>query len=126
VKSWERCIAHAYTPERLFQRFRHQVDATYAKRIRTPIKGKLSLANLVRGFHLTWRTAWHLALQPDYRWSFLKAAGHALRRGQIDTVFNMAFVGHHLITFTREALEGKQNASFYSKHSKSPSKRMAA
>jgi len=26
----------------------------------------------------------------------------------------MAFVGHHLIEFTREALRGQQNASFYS------------
>lgn len=126
VRSWERCIAYAYDPARLFDRFRHQVDATYAHRLKTPVRGKLSLSNLVRGFHLTWRTLWHLALRPSYRWSFLKAAGHALRRGQIDTVFNMAFVGHHLITFTREALEGKQNASFYSKHVKGPSKRMAA
>ena len=28
--------------------------------------------------------------------------------------FAMAFVGHHLIEFTREALRGEQNASFYS------------
>jgi hypothetical protein len=26
----------------------------------------------------------------------------------------MAFVAHHLIQFTREALRGEQNASFYS------------
>src|SRR5690606_1551922 len=110
----------------LFERFRHQVDATYANRIKTPLKGKLSLANMVRGFHLTWRTILHLCILPSYRGTFLKAALHALKRGQVDTIFNMAFVGHHLISFTREALEGEQNASFYSKHSKAPSKRMAA
>jgi hypothetical protein len=37
-----------------------------------------------------------------------------LRRGKIDAVFGMAFIGHHLIEFTREALRGEQNASFYS------------
>ena len=37
----------------------------------------------------------------------------------------MGFVGYHLIQFTREALRGEQNASFYSTHErqvqKSPS-----
>ncbi len=28
----------------------------------------------------------------------------------------MGFVAHHLIKFTREALRGEQNASFYSTH----------
>jgi len=28
-------------------------------------------------------------------------------------VFNMGFVAHHLIRFTREALRGEHNASFY-------------
>ncbi len=31
VATWRRCVAHAYDPERLFARFAHQVDATYAK-----------------------------------------------------------------------------------------------
>ena len=38
----------------------------------------------------------------------------ALRRGQIDAAFSMGVVGHHMITFSREALRGEQNASFYS------------
>jgi hypothetical protein len=29
-------------------------------------------------------------------------------------IFAMGFVGHHLIEFSREALRGEQNASFYS------------
>ncbi|MGF7158626.1 radical SAM superfamily enzyme YgiQ (UPF0313 family) [Rhodoligotrophos appendicifer] len=126
IGSWQRCIEHAYAPERLFERFRYQVDATYSNRIKTPLRGKLSLANLVRGLALTWNTLIYLGIKPKYRGIFWRAALHALKRGQIDTVFNMAFVGHHLITFTKEALEGEQNASFYSKHTKAPSKRMAA
>ena len=41
-------------------------------------------------------------------------AKHALRHGQIDGMFGAAFMGYHLIQFTREALRGDQNASYYS------------
>ena len=44
LASWRRTIAYAYTPERLFARFRYQVDATYANRLRLPAKGKLTKA----------------------------------------------------------------------------------
>ena len=47
------------------------------------------------------------------RW-FWKAVLPALRRGQIDAALSMGVVGHHLIRFSREALRGEQNASFYS------------
>ena len=39
---------------------------------------------------------------------------YAAKRGQIDGALGMAFMAHHLIKFTREALSGEQNASFYS------------
>ena len=41
-------------------------------------------------------------------------AKHALRQGQIDGMMGAAFMGYHLIQFTREALRGDQNASYYS------------
>ena len=41
---------------------------------------------------------------------------HAFRRGQIDAVLGIGFVAYHLIAFSREALRGDQNASFYSTH----------
>ena len=46
VATWRRCIAYAYDPERLFARFTHQVDATYANRMVTPARGKLTIPNL--------------------------------------------------------------------------------
>ena len=46
VATWRRCIAHAYDPERLFARFTHQVDATFANRMIAPARGKLTIANL--------------------------------------------------------------------------------
>ena len=54
LASWRRTIAYAYTPERLFARFRYQVDATYANRLRLPAKGKLTKVNLKRGAVLAW------------------------------------------------------------------------
>ena len=50
----------------------------------------------------------------DYRRPFLRAASHAFKHKQYDAVFGIAFIGYHLIEFTREALRGEQNASFYS------------
>jgi radical SAM superfamily enzyme YgiQ (UPF0313 family) len=116
VASWRRCIAYAYDPERLFARFTHQVDATYANRMMTPLRGKLTLNNL-RGFLvLGFNVAFRVGLLSDYRRPFWRATRHALRRGQIDAVLGMGFVTHHLIKFSREALRGDQNASFYSAH----------
>jgi hypothetical protein len=114
IGAWRRCIAHAYDPQRLFARFMHQVDATYVNRIVPPARGRLTLENLTFALVFAARIARHVGLKADYRRHFWRAARHALRRGQIDTVFGMAFVAHHLIEFTREALRGEQNASFYS------------
>ena len=55
-----------------------------------------------------------LLILSDFRAAFWKTAKHALRHGQIDGMFGAAFMGYHLIQFTREALRGDQNASYYS------------
>jgi hypothetical protein len=38
----------------------------------------------------------------------------------------MGFVSHHLIRFSREALRGQQNASFYSTREREQAERAAA
>jgi hopanoid C-2 methylase len=114
LATWRRVIAHANDPEKLFARFRHQVDATYVNRLVPPVRGRLSLTNLRNAAVLTFSVALRVGLLSDYRRPFWRAALHALRHGQIDTALGMAFVAHHLIQFTREALRGEQNASFYS------------
>ena len=118
--AWRRCIAHAYTPERLFQRFVHQMDATYAKRIKTPVRTRLTLSNLRRGLVLGLNIAIRVGILSDYRRAFWRAAREALRRGQIEAIFNMGFVAHHMIRFTGEALAGQQNASFYAARPEGP------
>ena len=114
VAMWRRCIAYANDPERLFARFHHQVEATYVNRMITPARGKLNWANLSGALVLAFRVVLHIGILSDYRKPFWRAARHSLRRGQIDAVLGMGFIAHHLIQFTREALRGEQNASYYS------------
>jgi hypothetical protein len=118
VAMWRRCIAHAYAPERLFKRFTHQVEATYANRLVGPVRGKLTLNNLRLALVLAFNVAFRIGVLSDYRRWFWNAALPALRRGQIDAALSMGVVGHHLIRFSREALRGEQNASFYSAQSR--------
>ncbi|MFY9894298.1 MAG: B12-binding domain-containing radical SAM protein [Xanthobacteraceae bacterium] len=118
VAMWRRCIAHAYAPERLFQRFTHQIEATYANRQVGPVRGKLTVNNLRLALVLAFNVALRIGVFSDYRRWFWKAVLPALRRGQIDAALSMGVVGHHLIRFSREALRGEQNASFYSAQSR--------
>jgi radical SAM superfamily enzyme YgiQ (UPF0313 family) len=118
VAMWRRCIAHAYAPERLFERFAHQVDATYANRLVGPVRGKLTWNNLRLALVLAFNVAVRIGVFSDYRRWFWKAVLPALRRGQIDAALSMGVVGYHLIRFSREALRGEQNASFYSAQSR--------
>lgn len=114
VEMWRRSIAYANDPEKLYARFHHQVLATYVNRKVTPAKGKLTWPNLRGGAVLAWRTVLYLLILSDFRAAFWKMAKHALKNGQIDGMFGAAFMGYHLIQFTREALRGDQNASYYS------------
>src|SRR5215208_554562 len=119
LEVWRRCVAHAYDPERLFARFIHQVDATYVNRMIGPVKGKLTRVNLKRAAVLAFNVIWHVGMRSNYRRPFWRAFLHALRRGQIDAALGMGFVAHHLIEFSREAIRGEQNASFYAARAKS-------
>jgi hopanoid C-2 methylase len=114
VATWRRALAHANEPERLFERFRYQIDATYANRIKPPARGQLTWPNLRRGLVLLYNVLVKVGLKSDYRRAFWQAARYALRRGRIDAMLSMGFMAYHMIHFTREALRGDQNASFYS------------
>jgi radical SAM superfamily enzyme YgiQ (UPF0313 family) len=120
VATWRRCIAHAYHPERLYSRFRHQIHATYGNRFPAPASGRLTRANLARGATLLFNLLLRVGLLSDYRRPFWRAAWQAIKRGQIESLFGVGFVSYHLINFSREALCGDQNASFYSARARLP------
>ncbi len=126
IDSWRRAIAYAYTPERVFKRFRHQVETTYVNRMKLPAKGRLNASNLKRGLTLLANSIFELGVRADYRREFWRAFSYAVRRGQIEGALGMAFMSHHLIKFTREALAGAQNASFYSAKAREDETRKAA
>jgi hypothetical protein len=119
VATWRRCIAHAYQPERLYARFLHQLTATYANRLTPPGSARLTRANLKRGATLFFNLLLRVGLLADYRRPFWRVAWQALKRGQIESLFGIGFQSYHMIEFSREALRGDQNASFYSARSRS-------
>ena len=114
VASWRRCIDYTYSPERLYSRFVHQIEATYPNRKVVPARGRLTKANLKRGATLLLNLLLRVGVFADYRRPFWRMAWKAIRRGQIEALFGVGFVAYHLIEFSREALRGDQNASFYS------------
>jgi hopanoid C-2 methylase len=114
VATWRRCIADAYEPERLFARFAHQVEATYANRLPPPARGRLNWTNLKFAAGFALRLIYYMGIRANYRRHYWRVARLALARGQVDVVFGVGFIAHHLIEFSREALRGEQNASFYS------------
>lgn len=114
VACWRRCIEYAYDPERLYSRFSHQYEATYRNRLAAPARGRLTRSNLKRGARLLFNLIFRVGVLSDYRRPFWRMVWKALKRGQIEALFGVGFVSYHLIEFSREALRGDQNASFYS------------
>jgi len=111
---WRRCIAYAYDPQRLYARFLHQIEHTYANRLTATGSGRLNRSNLKRGATLLLNLLWRVGVCADYRRMFWRVAWQAIKCGQIEPLFAIGFISHHLIEFSREALRGDQNASFYS------------
>jgi hypothetical protein len=50
----------------------------------------------------------------DYRKLFWKMAWTELKRGNVEAVFQISMVAHHLITYARECTQGKMQSSNYS------------
>src|SRR3954462_14162647 len=91
-------------------RFLHQVGATYPNRIKVPPATQLTWPKIRAGLILALNLVIRVGVLADYRRPFWRAARYALARGQVEAVFGMGLVAHHLIQFTREAKRGEQNA----------------
>jgi radical SAM superfamily enzyme YgiQ (UPF0313 family) len=112
VGGWRECVAAAYEPAALFARFEHQIEATYAHRLVPP--RTVSLADAWRGLTILARVLWTCGVAAGYRREFWAFAWPRLKLGDIERVIAVGTVAHHLISFAREASQGRQNASFYS------------
>ena len=61
------------------------------------------------------RVLWTCGVKSSYRKTFWAFAWPRLKKLDIERVIAVGLVCHHLITFAREAAQGRQNASFYSR-----------
>jgi hypothetical protein len=68
---------------------------------------------VVMGFAMLGRILWRIGVRGDYRRTFWRMAGPALRSGQVEQLIHVAVVSHHLIQFTRDCARGEGEASFY-------------
>jgi hypothetical protein len=105
----------AYEPKKLFARYLHQCNYTYANRIKVPVSPEMkSWANIRRGLIMLRNIFWKVGVLGDYKRVFWKFALGRLKRGDIEGLISATLVAHHLITFARAASSGRQNASNYS------------
>jgi radical SAM superfamily enzyme YgiQ (UPF0313 family) len=115
VKSWRQCMAEAYEPEKLLQRFEYQIRETYSHRMKLPATPqRASWANIKRGMIMIRNILWQIGVQGDYKWAFWKFAGRRLIRGEIEYFISVMLVAHHLIVYARAASSGVATASNYS------------
>jgi len=108
-------MEEAYEPERLFARYQHQCDYTYANRIKVPVSDEMkSWPNIKRGLVMMAKIIWKVGVLGDYKRPFWRFAWGQLRRGEIENFIAVTMIAHHLIMFARAASRGHQNASNYS------------
>lgn len=115
VSTWRECMGRAYTPEKLFARFEHNVRETYPNRLQPPnTPQRVAWPNVKRGLTMLAKILWRVGVRSDYRREFWKFAWPRLKIGDIERVISVGLVAHHLILFARDASGGQQNASYYS------------
>lgn len=106
-----RCISETYDPPRLLERFAYQTEVTFPNRW-SPLRD-VRVPDVMLGLNILTRVLWTVGYLSDYRQAFWQLAGPLMRAGRIEEVIHIGLVSHHLIQFTREALQGSEEACFY-------------
>jgi hypothetical protein len=75
---------------------------------------QLNWPNLWRAIEIFSCTEWRVGICSDYRKEFWKMTRRELHQGNVESIFQIAMVAHHLITFGRECLIRDVQASAYS------------
>lgn len=115
LATWRECMRIAFSPDKLYARYEHQIANTYPNRLRLPFSRKRVTWRHVRmGLVMLGRILWRIGVRGDYRRAFWRFALTRLRRGEIDYLIMVGLVAHHLILFAREASSGRRDASHYS------------
>jgi hopanoid C-2 methylase len=115
LAGWRRVIADLYEPANVYARFLTQTRITYTNRP-APENAlqQLTWRNARRAVRIFSRIIWHVGLRSDYRRHFWKMFWTLIWRGKLETIFHVTIVAHHLISYTRQALQGRVQASNYS------------
>ena len=117
VAAWKTLIAEAYSPEAVYERFAYNAAHTYPNRLTPPASpARASWSNIAHGLAILRNLIWHVGIKSDYRRTFWHLARPLIAERRLEDVLHIGLVAHHLISFTREALAGRQNASYYSPH----------
>ena len=115
VRNWQRVIGKVFSPAELYARYAYNAIHTYPNRIKP--KNPLTQAtwpNIRRALGIFRRIIWRVGIRSDYRRQFWKMTWTELKRGNVETMFQVAMVAHHLITYARECTQGKMQSSNYS------------
>lgn len=115
VARWRNVIAQIYEPANLFGRFTTQAVQTYPNRFRpgNPWR-RLSYPLLKRGLRILQRIIWRVGICGNYRREFWQMFLTQIRRGELESIFQIAIVAHHLITYAQACTQGKMQSSNYS------------
>jgi radical SAM superfamily enzyme YgiQ (UPF0313 family) len=115
VRRWRRVISAVYDPAALYRRYAYNAVHTYPRRVgpTQPLR-HATWPNLRRAAHIFSRLIWTCGIRGPYRSEFWKMALRELGRGNIETMFQVAMVAHHLITYAQECQAGLLQASNYS------------
>jgi len=108
-------IRDTYEPQKIYERYASQAQRTYVhrKRPERPLD-QLTWPNLRRAIEIFARIMWRVGICSDYRKEFWTMTRRELGQGNVESVFQIAMVAHHLITFGRETLTRDVQASAYS------------
>src|SRR5271154_4680434 len=115
VRNWQKVIADIFSPAKLYARYAYNAKHVYPNRIK-PKKplAQATWPNIKRALGIFRRIIWRVGIRSDYRAHFWKMAWTELKQGNVETMFQVAMVAHHLITYARECTQGKMQSSNYS------------
>ena len=109
---WRQVVEHAYEPENLFNRFQTQTEVCFPNRLKPPNRSA-NLDIIAYGVRVIGRTLWQAGVRADYRKKYWEVAGPLLKKGRIEDAVHVGLVTHHLISYTRDCMQGDAEASFY-------------
>lgn len=115
VADWKRIIGEIYTPQNLYRRYLFNARHTYPHRRMPKYPARQATPeNLARAVAIFVRIVREIGLRGSYRRDFWRMAAGQLAQGKVETMFQVSMVAHHLITYARECIEDRTQASNYS------------